>query len=296
MKYTHNLHHEFLRRAAFVACVCCLAGWMTAAGAQSVAMVMDVAGTPTRHGGGAPAGIAILTEIEPDTRVQLDSSARLEVIYLKSGDVYAFTGPAQILFQADAPQILSGAPSRKRATRYGAHSPDVVIKPFGVSLGSTVMRNAPPAARIKLLNLAGTRTLETHPEFRWQGAGPGLRYQFELNDDTDKSLFQTQVEDVALKLPPAIRLREGIGYTWTVATRLADGRRYVNSGDFRIAPADLRTRVEALRPASGAPVSERVAFAAWLAQAELRDEARKYWRTLAAERPAEPRLKALAAE
>jgi hypothetical protein len=43
-------------------------------------------------------------------------------------------------------------------------------------------------------------------------------------------------------------------------------------------------------------VSERVAYAAWLEQMELKDEARRYWRALSAERPDDARLKALAAE
>jgi hypothetical protein len=43
-------------------------------------------------------------------------------------------------------------------------------------------------------------------------------------------------------------------------------------------------------------VSHRVAYAAWLEQMQLRDEARKYWKGLAAERPDDAKLRALAAE
>lgn len=57
--------------------------------------------------------------------------------------------------------------------------------------------------------------------------------------------------------------------------------------------AELRARVEAARPAPGAPVSERVAFAAWLEQQQLHDEARAYWTALAAERPDSQKLKSL---
>ena len=248
------------------------------------------------QGGAVQGEVTILAEIERDTRLQLDGGARLVVIYLKSGNEYAFTGPAQIQFRSNEPHVVSGAQPQKRASLLGGSGRDVTIKPFGVTQGAMVMRGTFPAARIKLLNPVGTRTLESAPELRWQGVEGGLRYQFELNDDTGKSLFEIQVEGVALTLPPEIRLQEGIGYTWAVSARLADGRRYVNSGDFSIAPADLRARVEALRPASGASVSERVAFGAWLAQSELRDEARKYWRVLAVERPDDPRLRLLAAE
>jgi hypothetical protein len=59
-------------------------------------------------------------------------------------------------------------------------------------------------------------------------------------------------------------------------------------------PAELRAKIEAARPKPGASVAERVAFATWLEQLELRDEARQYWKALAAERPDSPRLKELA--
>ena len=78
--------------------------------------------------------------------------------------------------------------------------------------------------------------------------------------------------------------------------RAQDGRRYVSAGDFSVAPAALRSQAEALRPGQGTPVSERVAFAAWLEQMELRDEARRYWKALVAERPNDARLRGLAAE
>jgi hypothetical protein len=158
------------------------------------------------------------------------------------------------------------------------------------------MRSGRTAARIKLLVLSGTRTLETRPEFQWREVDPELKYQFELTDDTGRLLIEAQVEGTSFKVPSSVELRDGAAYTWKVSTRVPDGRRYVNVGDFSIAPADLRAQASAIRPAPDASVSERVAFAAWLEQMELRDEARKYWRTLSAERPHDERLKALAAD
>ena len=58
---------------------------------------------------------------------------------------------------------------------------------------------------------------------------------------------------------------------------------------------ELRARIEAARPAPNAPVAERVAFATWLEQLQLQEEARAYWKALAAERPDSQELKALAA-
>ena len=109
-------------------------------------------------------------------------------------------------------------------------------------------------------------------------------------------LFETEVEGTSLRLPDGVRLREGASYTWEVSTRSADNRRYVSAGDFSLASADLRTQVETLRPSADSPVSQRVAFASWLEDMQLRDEARRYWRALSEERPDDSRLKALAAD
>ncbi len=282
---------QYCRSRVFTVAIALLLGWLpTCAFAQSIAMVTDVSGRVT---GAGP--VTILSEIAVDARFQLDAGARLVALYLKSGDEYAFTGPAQIQFRATGPQVTGGAQPQKKSSPLGKGS-NVTIRPVTVAQAAFVMRGARPTARIKLLTLSGTKTLETAPEFRWQEMGSGLRYQFEITDDTGKSLHESEVMETSVKLPPSVRLQEGVSYTWEVSTRAADGRRYVSAGDFSVAPADARTQAEALRPAAGAPVSDRVAYAAWLEQMELKDEARKYWQALAAERPDDARLRELARE
>jgi len=258
--------------------------------AQSVAMVTDVSGRVT--GAGA---VTILTEIAVDASLRLDAGSRLVAIYLKSGDEYTFTGPAQVQFRAVEPRVIQGARAQKKASPLGKGG-NVTIKPMGVAQAAYVMRSGRTTARIKLLTLSGTKSLESSPEFRWQELEAGVAYRFELTDDTGKSLHVATVTGSGFRLPSSVQLREGVGYTWEVSARTPEKRRYVSAGDFSLASADLRTQAESLRPADGAPVSERVAYAAWLENAELRDEARRYWRALAKERPEDEKLKALAAE
>lgn len=261
--------------------------------AEAIALVTDVTGKAAIQGRGA---ISILSEIEPDARVQLDASAKLVAIYLKSGEEYILTGPAEIRFQADGPQVLSGVKPQRRKSALLKGGQDVTIRLGNVTQAGFVMRGGRATGRIKLLSLSGTKTLAAAPEFRWQEIEPGISYRFELIDNTGKLLFNTKAVSGSLTLPASVRLREGIVYTWEVSTRLADGRRYVGTADFTLAPPALKDRVEALRPAATSTVSERVTFAAWLEQMELRDEARKYWRALAQERPEDGRLKMLSAE
>jgi hypothetical protein len=257
--------------------------------AQGVAMVTDVSGTVS---GSVP--VTITSELAADARVHVPKGGTLVVIYLDSGDEYTFTGPTEIEFRAGRPQVLSGAPPRRRASPL-AIGAGVKIRPLGVSQGGFVMRSTPGSARIRLLSLAGTTTLDANPEFRWE-ADARAKYRFELTDDTGRSLHETEVAGGSFALPDSMRLAEGVGYTWQVSARLADGRRYIGAGDFTIATAELQSRARGLRPAEGAPVSERVAYAAWLEQVALRDEARKYWKALSGERPEDRKLKQLAGD
>lgn len=270
------------------------AGLSLSLAAGAAAIVTDLTGKASVHVGGKPGPLAILTEIEANARVQLEAGARMAALYTRSGDEFVLNGPALVHFRPDAPVALSGAAPQKRNSAIGKDA-GIRIRPAASTQAAYVMRSARSTARIRLLTLSGTRTLETSPQFRWQDSESGKTYRFELTDETGKSLYETEVTGTALTLPVAMRLQAGAGYTWEVSARAADGRRYVSAGDFSVAPPELRERAAALRPAADAPVSERVTYAAWLAQMELRDDARRYWQVLAKERPEDAGLRALAA-
>ena len=80
--------------------------WISAvpAAAQGIAIVTDVSGEVT-----GPGPITILSEIAADARLQLEPGAKLVALYIKSGDEYAFSGPAQVQFQPGGPNVISGA-------------------------------------------------------------------------------------------------------------------------------------------------------------------------------------------
>ena len=260
--------------------------------AQTVAMITDLRGRVAAEDD-KTLSLSILAEIESGTRLRLESGARLVTLYVKSGDEYAFAGPSQVEFQANGPRVLSGAMPQKRASPLGSK---VSIKPGGVRQAAFVMRSGRTSGQIRLLSLSGTRTLETHPEFRWQPIEGAESYRFELIDGSGRVVAEHELTGVSYRLPSTVSVDAGVPYTWQVSARLTDGRRFAGTGDFSVVPAALRRETEDLRPASNAPLSDRVAFAAWLDQMELRDEARKCWKALAMERPADARLKALAAE
>ena len=261
-------------------------------GATGIAIVTDLQGKASLTYQGRTTDATIASVIEAGTQLQLAANASMVVLYFEPGAEFALRGPAQVTFRSNQPESTSGAAAQRRNPAAG---PPIRIKPVGVGQGAFVMRSVSTVARIRLLSASGTRVLETQPEFRWQEPQGALRYQVEIADDTGRLLHDAVVDGAALSLPAGLQLREGMSYSWAVSTRLPDGRKYSSTGEFSVANADLRSQAAALRLAVDASVSSRVAYALWLDQAELRDEARKLWRVLAAERPEDEQLKALAA-
>ena len=278
-------------RALVLTTICALPAGVQSAG---IAMVTDLQGKASLTADGRARDVTILAELDAGAQVQLAAGATLVALYLDAGDEYTFKGPAAIVFKAAQPDVTSGAKPVKRGSSLGKGGNAIRIKPVGVAQGAMVMRGFRTGARIQLLSLNKTRTLETQPEFRWQPLEPGVKYQIEITDDTGRTIQEAQLETSAYKLPAGVPLKDGVSYSWEVSARLADGRKYSSSADFAVAPADVRAQAEALRPAAAAPLASRVAYAAWLDQMELKDEARKYWKAAAAERPEDPRLKSLA--
>jgi hypothetical protein len=264
--------------------------------AATLALVTDLHGDATIEGGAKPQALSILAEIESGTRVRLQAQSSLVAVYLASGTEYAIVGPALVEFAERDVSVLSGPPASRRDSAFGPAGKDIRIRPVGIAQGGIVLRGGATGPRISLLSLDGTRTLEATPRFRWRGPEGSDAYRFELSDSSGRMIYSMESASSELVLPAQVPLAAGAAYTWQVETRGADGRRHVAMGEFSVASAQLREQAQALRPAGDAPVAQRVAYAAWLEQAELRDEARSYWKALAAERPDDARLKSLAAD
>lgn len=291
---------QFIRRALnkLALILALLACGMTgsAQAAESVAMVTDMEGKiALAEGVGKPA-LSILSEIRQGDKLRLENGARMTAVYLESGQKYEFNGPAVVQFGPTQPQSLSGIKPEQKGVALAKDGKNIRIKPVAVAQAAIVWRSFKPSSKIKLLGLSGTKTLESRPVFCWQAVQPGLKYQFRLTGDKGNLIYETPVEGASLELPQQVQLSELVSYTWTVSTELPGGGAISNAGDFSVASAKLQLQAESLRPASTAPLSERVVFAAWLEQMELRDEARKYWKNAAAERPDDRRLKNMAGE
>lgn len=271
-------------------------GVANASGGNSVAMVTDLQGRVTLAASSGGPGLSILSELKQDARLRLEGGAHVTVVYLDSGQEYQLSGPAEVQFGVGKPQSISGTAPSKRGAALTRSRETIRIHPVQVTQGALVMRAIDPDRKLRMTSLSDTTTLEPRPLFQWQSPEQGLQYEIVLLDDTGKALFDISASESPARLPDGVSLQPGIDYTWVVSAEGADEKSYTSAGDFKLASTELRLQVERLRPAVDAPLSERIVFATWLEQMNLRDEARKFWKTIAADHKDDERLKVLAGE
>jgi hypothetical protein len=194
-------------------------------------MVTDLQGRATLSTGARPGPVSILAEMDSGAKVDLAAGATLVALYLDSGDEYVFKGPATIDFRPGEPGVPAGSQPEKRSLQLGKDGRQVRIKPVGMTQAAIVMRGIRPDARIQLVSLNRTRTLDDEPTFQWREVQPGLKYAFELRDPDRSRAVRDGGAGTSLKLPATVQLGAGTPYTWEVSTRLPDGRKYSSSAE-----------------------------------------------------------------
>lgn len=263
------------RLLATIVGVLALAG--TAFG-QPVAIVSDLSGSASNEG----VGLEILSEFESGNKVTLADSSSLSVVFYADGRQYSFAGPATFEVDTYGPKMLSGAEPVTDSLHPQGNGAVSII---GLAQLAMVMRGNSSEAKLVLLFPAETTLLSAPKSFEWQEFGTGVGYSFELTDFEGRSMLETTVNGTSLKVPEQLDLVPGAYYTWSLETRLPDGRKYSNWASFSVADSDLLAEVAQRRPDDDQDVSRLVLFALWLEHNELIDEAQKYWRKINNIRP-----------
>lgn len=266
-------------RAAFaVASLVC-----AVAAAQPIAIVTDVQGTAL-YGAAAAAPVSILSQLNAGDRVRLSPGARMAVLYYADGAQFDIRGPGAVALEANRPRPSDGAVAEPRPT---AGMPAVRLKSGGLVQGGMVMRSV--GLRIVAPDAL---VLATQPELAWTDSRSEATYDVALINAAGTRMFQAETTARSANLPENVRLEPGQTYAMEVSVRVRGARVQTARAEFKVAPEDLRVQARALAPASAdAPVAERVAFALWLDQNDLRDEARKWWSGLAQARPEQSALR-----
>lgn len=238
--------------------------------------------------------LTILSELRVGDEISVAAKGRLVLVILESGQEYEIIGPAEIRFNrtspiginGNRPKLIGSALTTKETTK---------IQPLKVTQAAVLMRSVENArSEIKLISPNDTKVIEQIPTFFWQPVAPDLQYKLQLIDETNNRIYETSVNETSATLPDSIKLKEAASYKWRVSTNDPAGKLFSNIGSFTLAPQELKILSNTLRPDDNAEFSKRIVYAVWLEQAELRDEAKKYWKSLSEERADDPFLKVLA--
>lgn len=253
--------------------------------AAPLAVVTEIAGKAETRSGEQTVALALLSELASGARVKLYPNARMMLMFYGTGELYALMGPSLVRITAAGVEALSGNEPTKQ-TLSGRNGKPLVLRPSGVTQAGIVVRSV--AKPITPLSVAGGVTLDAHPVFRWREPEPGLEYRFVLRDGGEAIVLQRNLRDAVLATPPDLTLEAGQRYRWSVTTRSPSGTDYALGQSFFVADAQTRADVANFQPAAEAGTAQRVAYAIWLEQAGLEDEARACWLKLAAEGVALP--------
>ena len=273
--------HAAVRRACAPWAIVGMAAFAAMASAQPVAVVTDVTGAVASSAGGP---IAILASVSAGERLRLAPASRVALLYYGDGAQYDARGAGEVVVEASKPRAESGAfvePRRDSAT------PAVRLRTADVAQGAIVMRNlglrvVAPEAQVYSLR----------PELAWTDSRTEATYEVALLDATGRPVYETTTRERSAALPDHVALVPGASYALQVTARVRAAVAQVARAEFRIAPADLRERADALAPGRpAAAIADRVAYALWLEQNELPDEARRWWRDLARVRPHDDALR-----
>jgi len=268
------------RRAWAASAALLLAG--ASALAQPVAVVTDVQGVAALAG--APgATVAMLQQLHAGQELGLAAGTRLALAYYANGAQYELRGPGNVSIDAQQPHAAQGATVHARPA---AGPAPVRLKPAGLVQGAVVMRNL--GLRVVAPD---PQVLSTRPELAWTDSRTGTVYDVAVFDASGARVFETTTRERRSQVPESRSLAPGQPYALQVSARIGQDVVQVARAEFRVAPAELQAQAKALAPAADAAVADRVAYALWLEQNDLRDEARRWWAAIAHARPDQAALR-----
>ena len=261
-----------------------LALFAAVAFAQPVAVVTDVRGGATL--GGAKAPVAMLSPLNAGERVGLAPGAAISVLYYSDGAQFDARGPGVMVVEAAGPRSDDGASVTARSAR---DAPKMRLAPTGLVQGAMVMRNL--GLRIVAPE---PQVLALRPTLAWTDSRTEAVYDAALIDRAGVRVFAVTTPERTVALPDSLSLRPGAAYAVEVTARVRGEAVQVARAEFVVTPDSLRIEARALAPSPNAEIAERVAYALWLDQNSLYDEARRWWAALAQARPDESALRARA--
>jgi len=248
--------------------------------ARPVALVTDVVGD-VKNGADA---VVLLAELDAGREIAVGTDSTAVVFYVGDGTEWVLKGPGRYRLGSKGPEPQAGAPAAARRPAPAAFR-EIKLRPEKVRQAAVIMRgrNLTLAAPV---NDDVVVTSDVRLSWVLDNARD-TEYEVELVDANGKLLHKSKTTNVQLALPDDVRLAPGQRYTWAVTARERGLPQPLYAiGEFRVASAATRARVDKARPKPDAPFSERVLFVALLEDVGAKSAAAEQRRALSSERPA----------
>lgn len=249
-------------------------------------LVLDVQGAATLDGRGR---VTILAGLAPGAEVSLAPGARVVVLDNASGRQYELTGPGAFRWTGSRIDMVRPGQLAVREPTVPAFR-DVRVRTSRLAQASIAMRGNGDDGAVQLGFPVATWLTERPDAFRWTAVSNATGYRFSLTDGTGRALHEARVKINTVELPGGIALEPGRTYGWQVIADLPDGKSIEGWTEFGVASPELRARIERARPAASASFGDRVIHALLLEELGAREEARRLWAALSAERPGDTDL------
>lgn len=252
----------------------------TRADAAPVAMVTDVVGD-VKH---ANEPLKILAELDAGRELSLAADATVVVFYVGDGSEWVLKGPGRYRLAAKGPEPQGGTAAAQKRPGPPAFR-DIKLRPDRVRQAAVIMRG-----RNLTLKSPVNDDVVVTKDVRLAWALDNARdteFEVELVDSAGKRVLKEKTKSLDFVLPDEAQLQPGQRYTWAVTARERGLPQPLYAiGEFSVADAATRRRIENARPNADAPFSERVLFVALLEDIGATSAADEQRRVLASERPA----------
>ena len=283
--------HRSVSRVLQLKCLALLVFISHAWGAP-VALVTDIQGTASLEGTQTARALEILTELEDGARVRIEAETRVVLLHHASRQEWIMQGPSVVRVNVEGVTAISGTTPVRGAVLSAAGRSGVPLKDSRVVQAGTVLRGASFVDWV-VVQPAGTRVLESRPEFRWTRLATAAAFKFALADAGGRVILESPAGDTGFILPAEVKLASGADYTWRVTAQVPGRPAVVRTGAVSVADEATQDEVKLTRPGSADSISRWIAFGWWLDQQEFKDEARKVWQHALAQRPQDAYLRRL---
>lgn len=248
--------------------------------AAPVAMVTDVVGDVRQ----ANEPLKLLAELDAGREVSLGADATAVVFYVGDGTEWVLKGPGRYRLAAKGPEGQGGAPAAQKRPGPPAFR-DIKLRPDRVRQAAVILRGRNLTLRAPVNDDV---VLTNDVRLAWAlDNARDIEFEVEVVDAAGKPLLKEKTRSLELTLPDSARLQPGQRYTWAVMAKERGLPQPLYAiGEFRMADAVTRKRVESARPRPDSPFSERVLFVALLEDVGAKSAADEQRRVLASERPA----------